>query len=407
MPQLFNGFYLTGEGQAGTYHPWHWLLYRTLPVSVAFELELLSSYPFMLSGYYWFLRRRLPRSAAALGGLAFTFSGFSLLHFVHPNAIAIVAHIPWSLGCIDRLFAAADRRGAALAATGLALLTGSQILLGYPQYVWFSLVAEAGMVVFLWKPSHSPLATPRAGLAAEVVGLMLGGGALPPMIDGLDHAATHRPARNIWTSGSLHPLNVVQLIAPYLYANRVLAVNTARIWALYRRGAADAAGLAGLLSEAFGTPAADGPGRGPAGVVCRCGWRWATPGKSTVCSAVAAGGKFSLPCRYLVLLASGHEHSGGNRFRVAAAAMPAAAGRWRGVKSPPAGIVVLLSVVVAITGIALRNGLIPLRPLAGDLAGASLDNRWQGCWWPWLLGARARRWWAWYCLLPWTSAVMG
>ncbi|HEY2880968.1 MAG TPA: hypothetical protein VGJ15_01010, partial [Pirellulales bacterium] len=26
-PDLFCGFYLTGEGQAGTYHPLHWLLY--------------------------------------------------------------------------------------------------------------------------------------------------------------------------------------------------------------------------------------------------------------------------------------------------------------------------------------------------------------------------------------------
>ena len=32
MPQLFAGFYLTGEGQGGTYHPLHWLLYRFLPL---------------------------------------------------------------------------------------------------------------------------------------------------------------------------------------------------------------------------------------------------------------------------------------------------------------------------------------------------------------------------------------
>ena len=31
-PDLYCGFYLTGEGQAGTYHPLHWLLYRSLPL---------------------------------------------------------------------------------------------------------------------------------------------------------------------------------------------------------------------------------------------------------------------------------------------------------------------------------------------------------------------------------------
>jgi hypothetical protein len=228
MPQLFDGFYLTGEGQAGTYHPWHWLLYRALPLPVAFELELLGSYPFMLWGMYWFLRRRLPRGAAALGGLAFTFSGFNLLHFVHPNAIAIVAHIPWSLGCIDRLMGAADRRGAAMAAAGLALLTGSQLLLGYPQYVWFSLLAEAGMVVFLWRSTPGGIGSKPLLLllAAKMVGLMLGGVQLLPMIDALTHAARQSPQAEYLASGSLNSLNLLQLIAPYLYADRVLAVNT-------------------------------------------------------------------------------------------------------------------------------------------------------------------------------------
>ena len=36
MPGLFGGFCLTGEGQLGGYHPVHWLLYRLLPLEVAF-----------------------------------------------------------------------------------------------------------------------------------------------------------------------------------------------------------------------------------------------------------------------------------------------------------------------------------------------------------------------------------
>ncbi|MGW8256592.1 MAG: hypothetical protein ACWGMZ_03805, partial [Thermoguttaceae bacterium] len=35
MPQLFSGFYLTGEGQAGTYHPLHLLLYSFLSLPSA------------------------------------------------------------------------------------------------------------------------------------------------------------------------------------------------------------------------------------------------------------------------------------------------------------------------------------------------------------------------------------
>src|SRR5947209_5035334 len=87
-PQLFCGFYLTGEGQIGGYHPLHLLLYRFLPLPVAFDLECLLSYPFMLIGMYFLLRRwGICRGAALFGGLTFTFSGFSLLHFVHVNGV--------------------------------------------------------------------------------------------------------------------------------------------------------------------------------------------------------------------------------------------------------------------------------------------------------------------------------
>ena len=366
-PQLFNGFYLTGEGQAGTYHPWHWLLYRGLPLSVAFELELLASYPFMLLGTYWFLRRRLPAAAAALGGLVFTFCGFNLLHFVHPNAIAIVAHIPWLLGCSDRLIGAADRRGATMAAVGVAILTGSQILLGYPQYVWFSLVAETGMLVFLWKGTSSG----RLGIgkslllwvAAKVVGLMLGAVQLLPTIDALAHAARQSPSAEYLSSGSLHSMNLVQLIAPYLYADRVLAVNTHEfglyigavplmllVWLGCRakhlarlRPAVRAAGLLALFAVWMAL--------GDAGQLYR------------LQRLLPLAGSFRYPCRYLVLLHLATSVLAAIGF--ALLLRQCRSGRrmaWR--KMGPLGIVVLMSVEAAIMGVALRHrpyfGPVPL-----------------------------------------------
>ena len=144
MPNVYSGFYLTGEGQVGTYHPLHRFLYRFLPFHAALGWEYLCSYPLMLAGMYLLLRRRLRRQDAAMvGSLAFTFSSFNLLHFVHPNAVAAVAHIPWLLAMIDIVMVDAKRWKVALAQAFLALLTGSQILLGCPQFVWFSLLAES------------------------------------------------------------------------------------------------------------------------------------------------------------------------------------------------------------------------------------------------------------------------
>ena len=39
-PGIFGGYFVGGEGQQGFYHPLHWLLYRWLPVPVAFTLDV-------------------------------------------------------------------------------------------------------------------------------------------------------------------------------------------------------------------------------------------------------------------------------------------------------------------------------------------------------------------------------
>jgi hypothetical protein len=55
-----------------------------------------------------------------------------MLHFMHVNGIAVVAHLPWLLLLIDVAMTARSRRTAALAGVGVALLTTSQLLLGLP-----------------------------------------------------------------------------------------------------------------------------------------------------------------------------------------------------------------------------------------------------------------------------------
>ncbi|MEN6366523.1 MAG: YfhO family protein [Thermoguttaceae bacterium] len=240
MPQLFSGFYLTGEGQAGLYHPWHQLIYRVLPLRVALAWEYLSPYPIMMLGMWVLLKRRLHRGdAAMLGALVFTFSSFNLLHFVHPNAIAVVAHIPWLLWAIDVALSDSRRTRIAWATALIALLTGSQLLLGYPQFVWYSLVAETAYVIFL---EMSQKFAARSGCSlcptcqdcigctvqtwprvviAKGIGLLIGGVQILPTLEAWRHSARAAVDGQFALWGSLHPLNVLQLVGPYLFADRV------------------------------------------------------------------------------------------------------------------------------------------------------------------------------------------
>jgi len=227
MPSLFGGFYVTAEGQLGAYHPWHWLLYRWLPLGAAFDLEVLSSYPLLFAGAYLFFRRLVERrDAALLGAMTFTFSGFCLLHFMHPNAIAVVAHLPWMLWAIDLSLRSSDRWKQTLADAGLALLLASQLLLGYPQYVWFSLLTCAALVI--WRVTLRQAPARRVVLLCVPVacGVLIGAAQWIPTWHLLHESVRRDADLRFSATGSLPPLNALQLVAPYLWKTRVVGQNT-------------------------------------------------------------------------------------------------------------------------------------------------------------------------------------
>ena len=231
-PDLYCGFYLTGEGQVGGYHPLHWVLYRTLPLSLAFDLECWLSYPLMLIGLYAFFHRlRLSRESALFGAIVFTFGGFNLLHFVHPNAIAVIAHLPWLLCAIDI--------GAAFANCKIPLLGvgGRRSADAARNCCWairnmcstrHSLSLDTVLLVGWNMPARSRAVVRGIACwtAALLLGVLIAGVQLLPTFDLLQHSVRQHTDHPLATQGSLHPFNLLQLVAPYLLNNRVVGENT-------------------------------------------------------------------------------------------------------------------------------------------------------------------------------------
>lgn len=257
LPDILCGFFLTGEGQGGTYHPVHLALYRWLSLSTAFNLEVWLSYPAMFAGMVLLLSRGafgegaataslqavrddraagLPLHAALFGAMLFTFSSSCLLHFMHINAIAVVAHLPWLLWAIDVGVRSGSERARARAFAAIALLTGSTLLCGHPQYVWICFVGELfwlGLAIQIGNretPAGAHLlrawhAAWRFGLA-KALGVVLGAIQLLPTLDHLLGSQRLETAVDVATHGSLRPLNVVQFFAPFLLSGRVDGLNT-------------------------------------------------------------------------------------------------------------------------------------------------------------------------------------
>jgi hypothetical protein len=225
MPHLFCGFNLHGEGQLGIYHPLRRLAYTLLPVDRAFALESLLPLPLALAGFALLLRRLgLPVSAALFGGVCFGLSPYLTLRLTHLNTIAILAHVPWLLLAIDVLVRRGSERARSIAWTGAALLTGSQLLLGYPPAVALSLLMEGGYAAALLMRG-ARIAPLGALLAAKGVGLLLG--APQWLATWADIGSSIRAGADYAyrSQQSLHPLNLLLPVAPWLFRDRVYQVE--------------------------------------------------------------------------------------------------------------------------------------------------------------------------------------
>jgi hypothetical protein len=174
MPGMYRGVFITGEGEHGPYHPLHLLLYRLLPLGVAFALEAFLCYPVMFLGTFVWLRRHAGRAGALLAALVYTFCANNLSHGQHVNHVGVLAHLPWLLWLLERI-AGATGRPRWRAAAGVGLLTGSQLLLGHPQAMSYSLLAEALYGLFLVREARLAVRATLAWLLGKALGLAVGG----------------------------------------------------------------------------------------------------------------------------------------------------------------------------------------------------------------------------------------
>ncbi len=223
MPHIFNGFYLLSEGQIGLFHPWHLFLYRFLPLNTAFTLELWISYPLLLLGWYTFLRRwNITPHSALFAALLGTFMGFPMNHYIHMHFIAILAHLPWALLAIDHWLMPDTDRPPPRAWLALLLLSTSQILLAMPQAILFTWLIEGAYAIMLLNLGRRVIPFLHLG-TAKVLAILLGAIQLVPLWEGLQNSYRAAPQAGFNLSISLHPLNLLQLINPYLFHRRVFA----------------------------------------------------------------------------------------------------------------------------------------------------------------------------------------
>jgi len=193
------------------------LWYAVLPLQTAFALELVFNYAAAFAGMLWFLRRlRCSMAAALFGAMLFAFSGFNLLHHHHLNMVAVVAHLPALLAASDWLLVETRPARRASAFAAVALILGSEFLIGFPQAVWWNTMALAAFVVYRCAEARRwRAALPCA--AAFAIGVALGAIQLLPSADAAARSLRLTLSRDFALTYSLHPYNVFQLWSPYFF----------------------------------------------------------------------------------------------------------------------------------------------------------------------------------------------
>jgi hypothetical protein len=239
-PWLDSGLYLHAEGQTGMAHPLHLLAYRFLPLTLAVNAEMLSAYVFALTGMWWLLRRLRIRSDAAFGGaLTFAFGGFMLPHLNHLNAIVVAAHIPWIVLAADLLLVGPGGGMIAIGFAGVALLLGSQVLLGFPQVVWMTALVLGWFAVYRLA-TGTRVARVTILACAIVLGVMIGAVQLLPTLDAARESFRSGTTLPFRLSFPLHPLNLLQLFSPYALKDGIYT-PTAEEWVPHEFGLYDSA----------------------------------------------------------------------------------------------------------------------------------------------------------------------
>jgi hypothetical protein len=214
---LFSGFDLHGEGQVGMAHPFHFLIYRLLPLDIAYNIELIANYVGAVAGMRLLLPRfGLSREGAWFGAMVFAFSGFNLLHLMHLNVIGIMSHAPWMLLATHVLMTSPDRRARAAAFAGVALLLASQVFLGHHQFVWMTLLATACLA--LWLAFVEGLPSRLLPLSGAIVcGVLISAVQLLPTLDSLNGSNRAAPSFDFRMTYSMKPVTLIQWVSPYLH----------------------------------------------------------------------------------------------------------------------------------------------------------------------------------------------
>lgn len=195
------------------------LLRFAFPETLGFNLILVVPFLVSAAGTFLFLARRATPPAAALGAIVFAVSGPSLSTGNFTNWAWAAALVPWALLCVERLVErpTAARFAAAACAFSLQFLAGEGVTL-----VATAALAVAYAAVCAEGPTAARVRAMAWTMGGGLTGLLLSSVVALPMIAALHGSFRGSgPDARVTNAWSLHPLTLLETVAPSLFTDPV------------------------------------------------------------------------------------------------------------------------------------------------------------------------------------------
>ncbi len=207
------GFPAIGESQIGAFYPPHWVLYGLLPLEAAFTASLLLHTSWGALGGFWAARRfGVSPWGASLAALAWSASGFALVHQPHSWSYTSASWMPWAWGLAATL---ARSEGTRRDGWTLAAVLALQALPGHFQLAFVTQVGVAAIAAWGLISRRGAQGAGTIALATLAAGL-LAAAQLVPSARLAALAAVQRD-EDYLAEFAATPFHLVNLVAPRLF----------------------------------------------------------------------------------------------------------------------------------------------------------------------------------------------
>jgi hypothetical protein len=212
-PNVFAGHSMLGAGQYAIFYPANVLFGLLAPVTAYRWWLLLHIWIATAGAFAWSWRRFGSRAGAIVSGVAYSGSGFAVLHLVHMPFVIAVAWLPVLFCGVDLVHEQWTTLRALLVATAIAMIAFA----GQPQMLWIALVGVIVYALVLATSKRAGLRSVARVAAGAALGVGISAVQLLPLWQ--FSRSSQRPSLSMAAAFdlSLWPHHLLTLVFPWLY----------------------------------------------------------------------------------------------------------------------------------------------------------------------------------------------